>query len=266
MKKYLIRFGVAGVLTFLVFFIFFYKTSGKFRQSIISALAALSVLFASQQAANSSEPVDAFPLPSKQHQSRPQKSGFFSSNPGDSEPGRNGNGGSNGSGQDDDGAGGISKFPKTESIESTKQHLVNIDKQIQKLEEVTDSDSENEAENEAENECRNQDKAGFNELPDSPKYIFKLETKTAKTALKSIWNNAEARKEVLAALERMHNGELLPRNQKNFKGFKTLKEMKFSDTRMLVRPGKNGNPDEIIVIFMKRDLNRVKANLKSKYK
>lgn len=32
----------------------------------------------------------------------------------------------------------------------------------------------------------------------------------------------------------MNNGNLLPRNQKNFKGFKTLKEIKLMDTRMLV--------------------------------
>lgn len=46
----------------------------------------------------------------------------------------------------------------------------------------------------------------------------------------------------------MNKGELLPRNQKNFKDFKTLKEIKLTNTRMIVKPGKNGVPDEIVTI------------------
>jgi hypothetical protein len=41
----LLRFGLLGTLTFLGFFIYFYKTSGKFRQSIIAAFAAMQVSF-----------------------------------------------------------------------------------------------------------------------------------------------------------------------------------------------------------------------------
>lgn len=75
-----------------------------------------------------------------------------------------------------------------------------------------------------------QNKAGIDELPDSSEYIYKLETKTARKVLKTVWKNTEAKKEVLAGLDRMDKGELLPRNQKNFKGFKTLKELKFTKT------------------------------------
>ena len=64
----------------------------------------------------------------------------------------------------------------------------------------------------------------------------------------------------------MNKGELLPRNQKNFKGFKTLKEIKLTDTRMLVQPGKNGGPDEIVAIFMQRDLENIASIFKGKYK
>ena len=78
--------------------------------------------------------------------------------------------------------------------------------------------------------------------------------------------NPEAKKEVLAGLDRMNKGELLPRNQKNFKGFKTLKEIKLTDTRMLVQPGKNGGPDEIVAIFMRRDLDNIASIFTSKYK
>jgi len=55
-------------------------------------------------------------------------------------------------------------------------------------------------------------KAGFAELPDSSKFIYSLETKTAKKTLKKVWKNPQAKKEVLAGLGRMDRGELLPRN------------------------------------------------------
>jgi len=111
-----------------------------------------------------------------------------------------------------------------------------------------------------------QNKAGIDELPDSSEFIYILETKTAKKALKRVWKNPEAKKEVLAGLDRMNRGELLPRNQKNFKGFKTLKEIKLKDTRMLVEPGKNGGPDKIVAIFMRSDLDNIASIFKSKYK
>jgi hypothetical protein len=41
----LLRFGLLGTLTFLGLFIYFYKTSGKFRKSIIAAFAAATFFF-----------------------------------------------------------------------------------------------------------------------------------------------------------------------------------------------------------------------------
>jgi len=64
----------------------------------------------------------------------------------------------------------------------------------------------------------------------------------------------------------MKKGELLPRNQKDFKGFKTLKEIKLNKTRMLVQPGKNDAPDTIVAIFMRRDMNDISLAFKNKYK
>jgi hypothetical protein len=64
----------------------------------------------------------------------------------------------------------------------------------------------------------------------------------------------------------MNKGELLSRNQKNFKGFKTLKEIKLTDTRILLQPGQNGNPDQILAIFMRRDLDNIASIFKGKYK
>lgn len=102
-------------------------------------------------------------------------------------------------------------------------------------------------------------------MPDSSEYIYGLETKTAKKALKKVWKNPNARQEVLEALSKIEKGELLPRNQKDFKGFKSLKELKFSNTRMLMQPGKDGEPDKIVVICMRRDLDDLVPKLRKKY-
>ena len=110
-----------------------------------------------------------------------------------------------------------------------------------------------------------QNKGGIDALPNSSKFIYKLETKAASKALKSVWKNPIAKKEILAGLDRMDKGELLPRNAKDFKGFKTLKEIKLTRTRMLVQPGKNGAPDKIVAICMRRDLNGLSSSFKSKY-
>ena len=122
--------------------------------------------------------------------------------------------------------------------------------------------------NKKEDQCPidEQNKAGIDELLHSSEFIYNLETKTARKALKKVLKNPEAKKEVLAGLDRMNKGELLPRNQKNFKGFKTLKEIKLKDTRMLVKPGKNGGPDQIVAIFMRRDLDNIASIFKGKYK
>jgi hypothetical protein len=111
-----------------------------------------------------------------------------------------------------------------------------------------------------------QNKAGIDELPDSSEFTYNLETRTAKKALKTVWKNPDAKKEILAGLDRINKGELLPRNQKNFKGCKTLKEIKLTDTRMLVQPGKNSDPDQIVAIFMRRDLKNIASIFKDKYK
>jgi hypothetical protein len=111
-----------------------------------------------------------------------------------------------------------------------------------------------------------QNKAGIDELPNSSQYIYNLKTKIAKKSLKVVWKNSEAKKEVLAALDLINTGKLLPRHQKNFKGFKTLKELKFNKTRMLVQPGTDGGTDQIVAIFMRDDMENIVAIFKSKYK
>ena len=64
----------------------------------------------------------------------------------------------------------------------------------------------------------------------------------------------------------MKKGELLPRNQKDFKGFKTLKEIKLNKSRMFVQPGKKGATDTIVTIFMRRNIDDIVLVFKDKYK
>jgi hypothetical protein len=99
-----------------------------------------------------------------------------------------------------------------------------------------------------------QNKAGINDLPDSSRFIYRLETKSAKKTVKKVWKNSKAQKELLAGLKRMDKGELLPRNEKSLKGFKKLKEVKLNDVRVIVNPGRKGDPDEIVGIVMRKDL------------
>ena len=66
-------------------------------------------------------------------------------------------------------------------------------------------------------------------------------------------------------MDKIDRGELPSWNEKDFKGFKTLKESKFTKTWTLIRPGKNGKPDEIIAIFLRRDLDDVAKKLKNKF-
>ena len=130
--------------------------------------------------------------------------------------------------------GGIPKYPQSESVEETQKRVEWRQKQVRELGEETGSESEIETD-----QCDQQNKAGINELSDSCKFIYNLETKTGKKAVKNIWKNTQARKEIISNLDKIDRGKLLPRNEKDFKGFKTLKELKFTKTRMLIRPGKN---------------------------
>jgi hypothetical protein len=244
-----------GILTFLSLFVYFYKTSGKFRKSICAALVAAFVL-ASGPLESEAKGADAFTPQQQNTHSQRHKS--FSSGAA-KKPSNNNNGpGKPSSGGDDND--GIPEYPKVESVEETQKHLENIDEYIRRMEESSNSESE-------EDQCpiHEQNKAGIDELPDSSEYIYTLETKTAKKALKKVWKNPNAQQEVLEALRKIDKGELLPRNQKDFKGFKSLKELKFSNTRMLMQPGKDGEPDKIVVICMRRDLDDLVPKLRKKY-
>lgn len=104
--QYLVTFGLLGT------FIYFYKTSGKFRKSIIAAFISATVYYSGLKPAHSAGEADAaFTQQNQPHQSRPSHR---------SAPGKPDNSGS-GSGGD-----GLPKFPQIESVEKTQEHLSTI--------------------------------------------------------------------------------------------------------------------------------------------
>ena len=145
LSKHFIRFGLLGTLTFLGLFLYFYKTSGKFRKSIIAAFAAATVFFSGITMAGATGEADGFTT--KPQQSRPShRSGFLSgsSSNDDSGPGKPDDFDSDG----DD----WPKFPQTESVEKTEERIDRIDDHICEMSELSDSDSDTGSESEDENE------------------------------------------------------------------------------------------------------------------
>ena len=134
---------VVGI-TFLALFIYFYRSSGKFRKSIIAAFAAATFFFSGPTTARAAGEADAF-TPQPQHQSRPShRSGFFS--------GRSSNDGSGPGKPDDFGSDsdgdGLPQFPQTESVEKTEERVERIDDHLRQMSEVSDSGTESESEDE----------------------------------------------------------------------------------------------------------------------
>jgi len=132
------RFSLIGILTFLGLFVYFYKTSGKFRKSIMSALVAAFIL-ASGSLESEAKGADAFTT--QQQTTRIERNrGLFSR--GARKPNNNGQGkpnGSDGGGDDDK---DMSQYPKVESVQETESRLDDIDKFISRMEESSDSEEE----------------------------------------------------------------------------------------------------------------------------
>lgn len=116
-------------------FFYLYKTSGKFRQSIIAAFMAATVYSSGLTPAHSAGEADAaFTQKNPQHQSRPESDrGIF---------GRKSN---------NDGSGGneLPQFPQPESVEGTQERVDRINEHLRRMKEVSDSDTESE-----EDQCR----------------------------------------------------------------------------------------------------------------
>jgi hypothetical protein len=147
LKKYLLTFGLLGTLIFLGFFIYFYKTSGKFRQSIIAAVAAIVISTSSIAPTRAAGEADAFSNQQPHQQSRPAPrsgSGFFSGKPSN-------DGSGSGPGKPDDSGSdlstdGLPQFPQVEPVEKTEKRVDKIDDHLRQMNEVSDSDTETENE------------------------------------------------------------------------------------------------------------------------
>jgi hypothetical protein len=113
-----------------------------------------------------------------------------------------------------------------------------------------------------------QNKAGIEELPDSSsgKYLYKIDTKAAREELDKVWKDPKAKKETLSKLEKIEKGELTSRNQKSLQGFKKLKEYKFNKIRIIVEPGQEGAPEQIVGIVKRSRLTDLMKTFKNKFK
>lgn len=153
------------------------------------------------------------------------------------------------------------KFPQTELVQDTENRLDNINEQIYKLEEVTDSDSETE-----EDQCRLESKASFKELPDGRNFLYNMgQGRGLKKQANKVWKNPKAKQEVLRMLNRFDD-ENANIQEKPLKGFKSLTELKNSGPgpRILIHREKN-EPPTVIGFCMRNDLDATLAKLKGKY-
>lgn len=124
MKKFLFRFGISGIVLFTSLFIYCYKTSGRFRQSIIASFAGVLFAFGSTDTMISGfDQVNAFR--DGQHTCK---------NPRGTSARRlkNPNFGSGSGGGDGDGNNNP-QFPKAESIEETEGRINRIDSLMKKM-------------------------------------------------------------------------------------------------------------------------------------
>ena len=139
MKKFELVRSLTFLLTFLGLFIYFYRSSRKFRKSIANALFA-AIVIVSWPAQSTAKGVDGFSTPESSRPAR--RPGFFSGKYDTDDPGKPGK--SNGNGGDDDG--GKPQYPTPESVKETKERVEWIQEQVRKLEEETDFESESECE------------------------------------------------------------------------------------------------------------------------
>lgn len=224
---------------FLGFFIYHFKTSRKFRQSIIAALAAVIIFFSNVKTVHGTGEADAFTL-QPQHLSRPGQrsgSGFFGGALGSdgSGPGKPDDSGSNSDNE------GIPEYPKTDSVEETERHLANMDNHIRELDELTDSDSDTE-----------QDQCQLKNIDE--KFDSKAVQKLTKRALK----NQRVKKEYEGIKQRLSEGANpidIGKKSTNLPGNKVL--IKGSHGRYLVE--NSGDQVNVLGIGARGDNQNIKT-------
>jgi hypothetical protein len=132
------KFSLIGILTFLGLFVYFYKTSGKFRKSITTAFLVVFILFSGPV---ESEAKEAYAFTPQQHTTqRNRNRDFFRGASKNNDPGKPNNNGSGGDNDDND----MPQYPKAESVQETENRVENIDEYIARMNEISDSESEEE--------------------------------------------------------------------------------------------------------------------------
>ena len=228
----MVTFGLLGTLTFLGLFIYFYKTSGKFRKSIIAPFMAATVYFSGLTPAHSVGKADtAFTQQNQQHRSRPShRSGFFSgrsSNDG-SGPGKPHNFGS------DSGGDGLPQFPQTESVEKTEERVKNIETLIRRMEESSDT----------ENECESAEQLQVNESYKSNSDLKKI-TKNAHKSKRAVKNLEDVKQKLSEGVNPMEIG-YKPTNLGN--GFYYIRK---PDARMIVKVDPTTRNSDIVAFGLR---------------
>ena len=137
------RLSVIGILTFLSFFVYFYKTSGKFRKSIVAALIAAGLLF-SEPLKSEAKDVNAF-TPQQQTTHIVRNMDFSSRAVKKPSKNNNGPGKPSSDGGDSDDGDFIPEYPKVESVEETENRIDRIDEYIARMDESSDSEEESES-------------------------------------------------------------------------------------------------------------------------
>jgi hypothetical protein len=129
-------------LTFVGLFFYFYRKSGKFRQSIIAALLAALVL-SSGPLDSEAKGADAFTSQPEMTRASRNRSLFSSGarKPSNDGPGKPDN---SGSGGDDDDK-GFPQYSKPETVEETENRIDRIDEYSARMDESSDSEEESES-------------------------------------------------------------------------------------------------------------------------
>jgi len=150
----IIRLGLFATVAFILLVIYNYKSSRRFRQSIIFAYAVIGTYFGGPEIVEEAN-AKGFgpPLPQRPERVRPtERGGIFGSNPDKPEGGDD---------SDDETDGENTSYPKLESVEQTEEWLRQIEENNLKMKEISDDDSESDSSSdsdsssEIEDQCKN---------------------------------------------------------------------------------------------------------------
>lgn len=239
------RFSLIRILTFLGLFVYFQKTLGKFRKSIISALVAVFIL-ASGPLESEAKGVDAFTPQHQTPHSQRNRDSFSQAakNPSSNGPGKLNNNGSDG-GVDDDND--MPQYPKTESVQETEKRIENIDESIARMEESQDFEEEQCEATEQKKEIRSR-------IKEDPGLV-----RTAKEACKNI----EVQKDINHLKEELAKGNENPEigrkpickgvteHRSKNAGTLYVRESNDNEIEILVKSGKKKSNQEFVINKLK---------------